>query len=326
MDEALRQQYLKAMGITVWERRDLPSSAEPVVEERPAEAGKNSPHDPLPPQVDASRDGGGTPAGMEVVERRLEPKPRATPGAKAEARSLPASCLPRHLSIPGRQDMGGGYPPEMDVPPPYEEIPPDWEPISLSGEAEILVSSLDWDGLRGQVKACRACGLRAGCTQTVFGVGNTQADLLVIGEAPGADEDRQGEPFVGRAGQLLNAMLLATGFKREQVFIANILKCRPPNNRDPRPEEALRCEPFLLRQIELIQPKVILSAGRISAQNLLKTDIAVGKLRGRVHRFGERQIPLVVTYHPAYLLRSPEQKGKSWDDLQLVLSLLRGTL
>jgi DNA polymerase len=160
----------------------------------------------------------------------------------------------------------------------------------------------------------------------VFGVGNTQADLLVIGEAPGADEDRQGEPFVGRAGQLLNAMLLATGFKREQVFIANILKCRPPNNRDPRPEEALRCEPFLLRQIELIQPKVILSAGRISAQNLLKTDIAVGKLRGRVHRFGERQIPLVVTYHPAYLLRSPEQKGKSWDDLQLVLSLLRGTL
>ena len=227
---------------------------------------------------------------------------------------------------PQGEGWDGGYPPQMDVPPPYEEIPPDWKPISLPGEAEIPVSSLDWDGLRGRVKACRACGLRAGCTQTVFGVGNTQADLLVIGEAPGADEDRQGEPFVGRAGQLLNAMLLATGFKREQVFIANILKCRPPNNRDPRPEEALRCEPFLLRQIELIQPKVILSAGRISAQNLLKTDIAVGKLRGRVHRFGERQIPLVVTYHPAYLLRSPEQKSKSWDDLQLVLSLLRGTL
>ncbi|MEN8168114.1 MAG: uracil-DNA glycosylase [Pseudomonadota bacterium] len=273
MDEALRQQYLKAMGITAWERRDLPSSAEPVVEERPAEEGKNSPDETLPPQG---------------------------------------------------EDWDGGYPPEMDVPPPYEEIPPDWEPVSLSGEAEIPLSSLDWDGLRERVRTCRACGLRAGCTQTVFGVGNPQADLLVIGEAPGADEDRQGEPFVGRAGQLLNAMLLAMGFRREQVFIANILKCRPPNNRDPRPEEALQCEPFLLRQIELIQPKVILSAGRISAQNLLKTDIAVGKLRGRVHRFGERQIPLVVSYHPAYLLRSPEQKGKSWDDMQLVLSILRG--
>jgi DNA polymerase len=160
----------------------------------------------------------------------------------------------------------------------------------------------------------------------VFGVGNTQADLLVIGEAPGADEDRQGEPFVGRAGQLLNQMLLAIGFKREQVFIANVLKCRPPNNRDPKPEEALKCEPYLLRQIALIQPRVILSVGRISAQNLLKTEIPVGKLRGRVHAFGELGIPLVVTYHPAYLLRSPEQKAKAWDDLQLALSLFREKL
>ncbi|MCU7921143.1 MAG: uracil-DNA glycosylase [Candidatus Thiodiazotropha sp. (ex Dulcina madagascariensis)] len=183
----------------------------------------------------------------------------------------------------------------------------------------------DWQALKQQIAQCRACDLRAGCTQTVFGVGNPQADLLVIGEAPGADEDRQGEPFVGRAGQLLNAMLLAMGFKREAVFIANIVKCRPPNNRDPKPEEALRCEPYLLRQIELIQPKLILALGRVSAQNLLKSDIAVGKLRGRVHPFGEQRIPLVVTYHPAYLLRSPEQKGKAWADLQLALSLLRSS-
>jgi DNA polymerase len=160
----------------------------------------------------------------------------------------------------------------------------------------------------------------------VFGVGNEQADLLVIGEAPGADEDRQGEPFVGRAGQLLNAMLLAMGFKREAVFIANIVKCRPPNNRDPKPEEALACQSYLLHQIELIRPKLILSVGRISAQNLLKTDIAVGKLRGRVHTYGEWGIPLVVTYHPAYLLRSPEQKSKAWQDLQLALTLLRESM
>jgi DNA polymerase len=184
-------------------------------------------------------------------------------------------------------------------------------------------TQLDWQGLQQSVKACRACELRAGCTQTVFGVGDSQAELLVIGEAPGADEDRQGEPFVGRAGQLLNAMLLAMGYKREAVFIANIVKCRPPNNRDPKPEEALSCEPYLLRQIELIKPKVILSVGRVSAQNLLKTDIAVGKLRGRIHRFGSEGIPLVVTYHPAYLLRSPEQKGKAWQDLLLALSVLR---
>ncbi|MEJ2619727.1 MAG: uracil-DNA glycosylase [Candidatus Thiodiazotropha sp.] len=180
----------------------------------------------------------------------------------------------------------------------------------------------DWQTLRAQVKQCRQCGLRQGCSQTVFGVGNEQADLLVIGEAPGADEDRQGEPFVGRAGQLLNAMLLAMGFKREAVFIANIVKCRPPNNRDPSAEEALACQNYLLQQVALIKPKLILSVGRISAQNLLKTDIAVGKLRGRVHNFGEAAIPLVVTYHPAYLLRSPEQKGKAWQDLQLVLSVL----
>lgn len=186
----------------------------------------------------------------------------------------------------------------------------------------IQSDKADWFSLREQVKQCRQCGLRSGCRQTVFGVGNQQADMLVIGEAPGADEDQQGEPFVGRAGQLLNAMLQAMGFKRESVFIANIVKCRPPNNRDPKPEEALACQPYLMRQLELIQPRLILSVGRISAQNLLNTDIPVGKLRGRVHAFGERRVPLVVTYHPAYLLRSPEQKGKAWQDLQLALSVL----
>jgi DNA polymerase len=214
-------------------------------------------------------------------------------------------------------------PPPMDEPPAYlDEMAPALPSESSSPSQEV--AGLDWDTLRQRVRDCRACALRAGCSQTVFGVGNTQADLLVIGEAPGADEDRQGEPFVGRAGQLLNAMLQAMGFKREAVFIANIVKCRPPENRDPKVEEALQCQAYLLRQIELIQPRVILAVGRIAAQNLLKTDITVGKLRGRVHAFGERRIPLVVTYHPAYLLRSPEQKGRAWQDLQLALSGLRG--
>jgi DNA polymerase len=154
----------------------------------------------------------------------------------------------------------------------------------------------------------------------VFGVGNRQAQWMVIGEAPGADEDAQGEPFVGRAGQLLNSMLKACGLAREQVFIANILKCRPPNNRDPTPTEASCCTPYLYRQIELVDPKLILCVGRIAAQNLLSTDTPIGKLRGRVHRLGAAQRPVVVTYHPAYLLRSPGEKRRAWDDLVLAMA------
>ena len=192
-----------------------------------------------------------------------------------------------------------------------------------AGQEITEIARLDWDALRSRVSECTACELHTSRTQTVFGVGNQNADWLVIGEAPGADEDAQGEPFVGRAGQLLNAMLLACGLKREQVYIANILKCRPPNNRDPRPEEVASCEPYLMRQIELIQPKLILAVGRIAAQNLLQCDTPIGKLRGRVHRFRDTGIPLVATYHPAYLLRSPAEKRKAWQDLQLAMQVVR---
>jgi DNA polymerase len=152
----------------------------------------------------------------------------------------------------------------------------------------------------------------------VFGVGDRHAQWMVIGEAPGADEDRQGEPFVGRAGQLLNSMLKAIGLKREQVFIANILKSRPPNNRDPKPEEVQACIPYLFRQIELVNPRLILCVGRIAAQTLLETDTPIGKLRGQLHRIAGNR-PMIVTYHPAYLLRSPGEKRKSWADLLLAL-------
>lgn len=184
-------------------------------------------------------------------------------------------------------------------------------------------SPMDWPALESQVSRCTLCSLHQSRTQTVFGVGNRHADWLIIGEAPGKDEDLQGEPFVGRAGQLLNAMLLAVGLTREQVYIANILKCRPPNNRDPLPEEVAQCEPYLLRQISLIQPRLILAVGRIAAQNLLKTDTPIGKLRGRVHQLGETGIPVIATYHPAYLLRSPQEKRKAWQDLQLAMHTVR---
>ena len=179
-----------------------------------------------------------------------------------------------------------------------------------------------WEELAATVRDCRLCGLCETRTQTVFGVGDRRARLMVIGEAPGAEEDRQGEPFVGRAGMLLNAMLRAAGFERGEVYIANVLKCRPPHNRDPSDEESGRCLPYLRRQIELVGPTAILCVGRIAAQRLLGTDLALSRLRGRVHDLDG--VPVIVTYHPAYLLRSPGEKGKSWDDLKLALKVLAG--
>ena len=181
-----------------------------------------------------------------------------------------------------------------------------------------------WAALRSEVIGCTRCALHATRTQGVFGVGYQQADWLVIGEAPGAEEDRKGEPFVGRAGQLLDAMLHAIGLSRaSNVYIANVLKSRPPGNRDPRPEEVAACLPYLLRQIELLKPRLMLAVGRIAAQNLLSTDLALGRLRGKVHHFGELNTPLVVTYHPAYLLRNPADKRKAWEDLKFARSVFR---
>ena len=186
---------------------------------------------------------------------------------------------------------------------------------AVSGPVDQPVE-LDWPALRECVRECTRCALHRSRTQTVFGVGDTSAEWMVVGEAPGAEEDRQGEPFVGAAGQLLNAMLAAIELPRETVFIANILKCRPPDNRDPRPEEVEQCLPYLQRQVELLRPKIILAFGRVAAQNLLGTDTPLGKLRGSVHRFGVLNTPVVVTYHPAYLLRSPGEKRKAWEDLK----------
>lgn len=211
-----------------------------------------------------------------------------------------------------------------DAAPAAQAEPASGYAVAESGAPGVGVAQLDWDALQARVAGCTLCGLEKTRTQTVFGVGNRSAEWMVVGEAPGADEDSKGEPFVGRAGQLLNEMLWALGLAREAVYIANVLKCRPPGNRDPSPNEVACCEPYLKRQVVLIKPKIILAVGRIAAQNLLKTDTRIGALRGRIHRYADTGIPLVVTYHPAYLLRSPLEKRKAWDDLQLAARTFGG--
>ena len=181
----------------------------------------------------------------------------------------------------------------------------------------------DWSDLERRVADCTRCDLHRTRTRTVFGVGDRQARWMVIGEAPGAEEDRRGEPFVGRAGRLLDEMLRAAGLSRDTVFITNILKCRPPNNRDPSEGEAAACRGHLERQIELLSPRLILAVGRIAAQQLLGTEAPLGRLRGRPHRLIRAEIPVIVTYHPAYLLRSPKDKRKAWDDLCLARRIAR---
>lgn len=193
-------------------------------------------------------------------------------------------------------------------------------PLALSSSNEVPM--MDWEALQKTVRSCEACGLCKTRTQTVFGVGDQTADWLLIGEAPGAEEDARGEPFVGQAGRLLDNMLRAIDLVRSKnVYIANVLKCRPPNNRNPRPEEVERCSPYLKRQIALIQPKVILVLGRFAAQTLLNTDASISSLRGKAQRYQSAPdspvIPVIVTYHPAYLLRTPTDKAKSWADLCL---------
>ena len=186
-------------------------------------------------------------------------------------------------------------------------LAPVWRLKKKSGDG-------DWQELKVRVRDCTDCKLRAGCTQTVFGVGDEQADWLLVGEAPGAEEDRLGEPFVGQAGRLLDNMLAAVSLSRgENVYIANVLKCRPPGNRNPEPDEVAKCSPHLRRQIELVQPRLILAMGRFAAQTLLGTDATIASLRGKVHRYME--VPLIVTYHPAYLLRNLPDKAKAWADL-----------
>ena len=202
------------------------------------------------------------------------------------------------------------------------QVPP--EPVSRRSppviETPPQVNRPTLDTIRDELGDCRRCGLCSGRKNIVFGVGSAGADLMFIGEAPGADEDHQGEPFVGRAGKLLTRMIQAMGLKREDVYIANVIKCRPPQNRDPEPDEVLTCEPFLIRQIEAIQPKVIVTLGRVSASALFHRRVAITRERGRWNEY--QGVRLMPTFHPAYLLRNPAAKREVWDDLQAVMAEL----
>ena len=252
------------------------------------------------------------------------------PGSSKARNPRPGPHQQRVLEAIGVQVWVPRRASEADVSAPALVSLPTTEPGSMQSPVQVKnvpaagtdSASCAWAALEAEVATCTRCALHETRTRTVFGTGSHQARWLVIGEAPGADEDLQAEPFVGRAGQLLTEMLRAVGLSREQVFIANILKCRPPENRDPKPEEAKSCENYLLRQIDLIRPGLILAVGRIAAQNLLQVDTPIGKLRGQTHEYGAARIPVVVTYHPAYLLRSPGQKARSWDDLCLARSIV----
>lgn len=238
-----------------------------------------------------------------------KPAPAAAASPAAEPASGRASAIP--ASILNRSGPPPRPVPKVEV---KEEAPP---PIPVA-EA---VKDADLEQLAAQVVACAACGLCQGRRHAVVGHGAQPTRWLVVGEAPGEQEDRQGQPFVGRSGQLLDAMLAAVGMSRERdVFITNVIKCRPPGNRNPKPEEIAACSPYLMRQIALLKPERILVLGRFAAQTLLGTDATIGSLRGRVHHLKTdegAQIPVVVSYHPAYLLRSPSEKARAWQDLKL---------
>ncbi len=238
-------------------------------------------------------------------------------------RTAAEADAPDALDAPDAPDAASlaAIQPTADPVPDAERAPPAARvPAAVSVAVPVAdggrEAGADWAEVRARVAACTRCTLSSTRTQTVFGVGSLQAQWLIVGEAPGAEEDRQGEPFVGRAGQLLNSMLRAIGLSREQVFIANVLKCRPPGNRDPTATEAAECLPYLQQQIALLKPKIMLAVGRIAAQNLLRTDVTLGRLRQQVHHFGVSKVPLIATYHPAYLLRTPADKRKAWEDLK----------
>ena len=265
-------------------------------------------------------------AGVAEVTKPPERLPHAPPVATILPASVPTGAA---RAAPGAPRAGPVARPAAAAPAaPGPVIRPAGTGTGTGTDA--AVAGLDWPALREAVAGCRACSLCDSRQQTVFGVGHQRAHLMIVGEAPGEQEDAQGEPFVGAAGQLLDRMLAALGLTRaeappaRQVFIANTLKCRPPRNRNPSPVELAACHPFLARQVALVQPRVILAMGRFAVQSLLGSDAPLGKLRGQLHDW--HGVPLVATYHPAYLLRQPADKARAWEDLCLAAACLDGTV
>ncbi len=290
--DARQRAMLEAMGLKVWQ--PLPAGAE-----TPAEAAAVQ-DSPMPASSQAVR----APTRPLAAEESGSPRPAAPP-ARPTARP-PVASVPAPADPPAASSLQSLLPQAL---------------AAAEGERVQAIQTMDWAQLRESVAACRACGLCEGRKQTVFGVGHEQAHWMIVGEAPGEQEDLQGEPFVGPAGKLLDNMLRALGLGRgsaeavQQVFIANTLKCRPPRNRNPEPAELAQCMPYLQRQIELVRPRIILALGRFAVQTLLQRSDAIGRLRGQVHAY--QGIPVVVSYHPAYLLRNLADKARAWEDLCL---------
>jgi DNA polymerase len=284
--DARRRAMLLEMNVRVW---DAPRAAEPAVSEAaPAAAAQAAAQTA---QVLARAAAGPAPQPARSLSVAAGGTPRQVPSTVGEGAPVPAAAAAVTA------------------------------PLRPSG-----VDAMDWAALESAVAGCQACKLCTGRRNTVFGVGARQADWLIVGEAPGEEEDKAGEPFVGPSGKLLDNMLAAVGLSRRGeagggVYIANVLKCRPPGNRNPQPEEVAQCEPFLRRQVELIQPRIILALGRFAAQSLLQSAEPIGKLRGQVHRF--HGVPVIVSYHPAYLLRSLPEKAKAWADLCLAQDVMK---
>ena len=310
MDALRRNQYLQTMGVDVWVSRHPPAAAATAtVAAETAATAAAAAADPHAAEVAAAHAAAATQAAQ----------------SPAAAASAARAAMPDNPSAPTRSTaraFDSAAPQASDVLPAVTDGADVLPAVARGAGAPPAVTT--WESLRSEVLACTKCPLHGSRTQGVFGVGSREAQWLVVGEAPGAEEDRRGEPFVGRAGHLLDAMLKAIGLSRgSNVYIANVLKSRPPGNRDPKPEEVAACLPYLMRQIELLRPRVMLAVGRIAAQNLLSTDAPLGRLRGKVHHFGELNTPLIVTYHPAYLLRTPSDKRKAWEDLKFARSVFQ---
>lgn len=261
--------------------------------------------------------------------------PLAADGSSARGASEPAATTARGVALPAQPARSADVHGPASAP--SRPSAPPANAAALTDPTPDAIATLGWDALEAAIHACQRCALAQCRQRAVPGVGDRQPDWLIVGEAPGEEEDRQGEPFVGRAGQLLDRMLAAMGLRRgEGVYIANVIKCRPPRNRNPEPEEIARCTPYLLRQIALLRPRLVLAMGRFAAHTLLAEGgcdspeallrTPLGRLRGRVHhaRLGEQTLPVIVTYHPAYLLRSPAEKAKAWADLCLALETAEG--
>lgn len=289
-------------------------------------ADTDAPDTSFVPQLDARQRAMLAEMGVRVWAPKLaapvvspEPeRPVARPAATPLAAQAPAAPVPAAARPPVTASTRPATPAHATAPAPV--APAALAPLPAG------IELMDWPALREAVASCQACGLCEGRKHTVFGTGSTQADWLIVGEAPGENEDLQGEPFVGAAGQLLDNMLRAVGLSRtgegaQGAYITNVLKCRPPANRNPRPAEVAQCAPYLARQVALVQPKVIIAMGRFSVQSLLQSNEPIGKLRGQVHRY--QGVPVIVTYHPAYLLRTPSDKGKAWADLCLAMETVQ---